>query len=70
MTNTYQDADPDDMLNVGTHHMTLRAAVRMYIGVSETAGVWAPIVFRDDDKTPSSLDAADLSRLAEMERFN
>ena len=69
MTGTYDDADSDEMVKVGSHHMTLRAAVRMYIRVSETAGVWAPIVFRDDDKTPSSLDAADLGRLAELERF-
>ena len=49
--------------------MTLRQAVRMYVKASQTPGYRALLVLRDSGKVPPSFKAADLDKLAEMERF-
>ena len=66
----YADADPEESVTVtGVGPMTLRRAVRKYEDWREHHGLSLVLVYREAGKEPSMLDMADLSRLAEMERF-
>ena len=70
MTDTYQDADPEETVTVtGVGSMTLRRAVRKCDDWREHHGLGLVLVYREAGKEPSSFDMADLSRLAEIERF-
>ena len=70
MTDRYADADPEETVTVtGVGSMTLRRAVRKYEDWREHHGLGLVLVYRDVGKDPSFFDIADLSRLAEMDRF-
>ena len=66
----YTDADPEEGVMVtGVGPMTLRRAVRKLTDWREHHGLGLITVYRGADKKPVSFDAADLGRLAGMERF-
>ena len=70
MADPYADADPDEAVTVtGVGPMTLRRAVRKYEDWREHHGLGLVLVYREAGKEPSLFNMADLSRLAEMERF-
>ncbi len=70
MTNTYDEADPEEAVTVeGVGHMTLRRAVHKFDDWREHHGLGLVLVYREAGKEPPTFDMADLSRLAEMERF-
>ena len=70
MTDTYDDADPEETVTVtGVGHMTLRRAVHKADDWREHHGLGLVLVYRDAGKQPSFFDMADLSRLAKMQRF-
>ena len=70
MTNIYDDADPEETVTVtGVGPMTLRRAVHKYDDWREHHGLGLVLVYREAGKEPSFFDMADLSRLAEMDRF-
>ena len=70
MTDPYQDADPEETVTVtGVGPMTLRRAVHKFDDWREHHGLSLVLVYRDAGKQPSVFDMADLSRLAEIERF-
>lgn len=70
MTDTYQDADPEETVTVtGVGSMTLQRAVRKCVDWREHHGLGLLLVYREAGKEPSSFDMEDLSRLAEMERL-
>lgn len=70
MAEPYADADPDETVTVtGVGPMALRRAVRKYLSWREDHGLEAVVVFRKAGKEPPEFDIADLSRLADLERF-
>ena len=70
MTDRYADADPEETVTVeGVGHMTLRRAVHKADDWREHHGLSLVHVYRGWAKQPPTFDMADLSRLAEMERF-
>lgn len=68
MSDSYDDAEPDETVFVsGAGNMTLRAAVRRYVGTrADDAGV---TLFREIGRTPGTFDAVDVERLARLKRF-
>lgn len=62
------DADPDEIVNVGSHPMTLRSAVRLYVS-KRPEGLIPPSVFREHGKVPEVLGAEELDQLAELDDF-
>ena len=67
---TDSEADPEETVTVtGVGSMTLRRAVRKCDDWREHHGLRLVLVYREAGKEPSSFDMADLSRLAEIERF-
>ncbi len=70
MSDRYSDADPEETVTVeGVGHMTLRRAVHKADDWREHHGLGLVLVYRDAGKEPATFDMADLSRLAETERF-
>ena len=70
MAEPYADADADEPVTVtGVGPMTLRRAVRKHDDWREHHGLGLVLVYREAGKEPSLFNMADLSRLAEMERF-
>ncbi len=70
MSDRYADADPQETVNVaGVGHMTLRRSVHKAADWSEHHGLGLALVYRDVGKEPSFFDMADLSQLAELDRF-
>ncbi len=70
MTATYHDADPEEVVTVtGVGSMTLRRAVHKFDDWREHHGLGLVLVYRGWAKQPPTFDMADLSRLAELERF-
>ncbi len=70
MTDRFADADPEEIVTVtGVGPMTLRRAVRKSDDWREHHGLSLSLVYRDAGKDPPFFEMADLSRLAEIERF-
>ncbi len=70
MSDHYSDADPDENVTVeGVGHMPLRRAVHKADDWRDHHGLGLVLVYREAGKEPAFFDMADLSRLAEMERF-
>ena len=70
MADRYADAEPDETVTVtGVGSMTLRRAVRKCDDWRDHHGLGLVLVYRDAGKEPPVFDMADLSRLAEMDRF-
>ena len=63
------DAEPDEIVNMGSQAMSLRTAVRRWIEVCDTPGIRFPLITREVGKEPASFGPGDLDKLAEMERF-
>jgi hypothetical protein len=70
MADRYADADPDEAVTVtGVGPTTLGRAVRKHVSWREEHGLTLVIVYRAPGKVPATFDAADLDRLAELDRF-
>ncbi len=70
MANRYADADPEEAVTVtGVGAMTLRRAVHKRVDWREHHGLTLVLVYRGAGKDPTSFDAGDLDRLAELEQF-
>lgn len=69
MTDRYDDAEPNEMINMGSQAMSLRTAIRRWTEARKVRGHRAPLVTRETGKDPASFGPDDLDRLAEMERF-
>ncbi len=70
MLDRYADADPEEIVTVtDVGSMTLRRAVHKCEDWREHHGLKLALLYRDGAKQPPTFDMADLSRMAEMERF-
>jgi hypothetical protein len=64
------NADPEEFIVVvGLGPITLHTAVRMWAAASRVPGAFIAPVAREAGKELATFEAAELNRLAEMERF-